>query len=175
MPHDATLHIGKDPAQIALRINHVRLAVGKGAKAGHGQGAAVPLTHRPAGVAEHVKVQTGGAAKLGVLFGRIDRNADNLRVQLAVLVNVALKILGFQGAALRKGAGIKVEDGPLFGLDELFQSRFALAAAVGESKGRRLGAEGRFYCCDGCGGLSGGCKRGKRDGRSGGALDKGPS
>ena len=113
MSWNTTLDIGKDPAQIAFGINHVRLSIGKGAKAGHGQGATVQTTDASAPIRQHEKVQTFGTAKLGILFRWIHRYTHNLSTQGTVLVNVALKIPGLQRTTLRKGAGIKVQDGPV--------------------------------------------------------------
>jgi hypothetical protein len=45
VPGNATFHVDKDPTQIALRINQVRLAIAKGPKTGNGQGRAVRLAH----------------------------------------------------------------------------------------------------------------------------------
>jgi hypothetical protein len=45
VPRNATFHVDKDPTQIALRINQVRLAIAKGAKAGNGKCGSVCLAH----------------------------------------------------------------------------------------------------------------------------------
>jgi hypothetical protein len=45
VPRNATFHVDKDPTQIALWINQVRLAIAKGAKAGNGKGGSVRLAH----------------------------------------------------------------------------------------------------------------------------------
>jgi hypothetical protein len=45
---NATFHVDKYPTQIALRINQIRLAIAKGAKAGNGKGRSVRLAHSTA-------------------------------------------------------------------------------------------------------------------------------
>ena len=109
---DMRFNVGKDPSQISLRVNDIGLSVREGAKTWHGQGAAVQAADGPAPVREHVKVQAFGTAELGILFGGIHRNTHNLRVECAILFHVTLKTLGLERAALRKSAGIKVEDRP---------------------------------------------------------------
>jgi len=177
MARDPRFDVRKDPAEFPLRIDNVRLSVGKGSKAGNAEGGPVCLGDLSSLVAQHEKVELFLRAELGVLFDGIDADADNLGVELAVAVEVALEAPSLQRAAGSKGAGVKVEDGPLAVLHEAIEGDQAAAPGVGEfeiggfgATGRNAGGLGRGECLFGSACQSGNAKSG-----DGSGFDKGPA
>lgn len=143
MAGDLRLDVGEDPAQLPLRIDDVGLPVRKGSESRDAEGGPVLLGNLPPLVGQHEKVQLLLRAELGVLFHRIDAHADDLRVEFAVALQIALEAPGLQRAPGGEGPRVEIEDRPLAVFHQGIEGYDPVSAGVGELKVGGLGAPGR--------------------------------
>mmetsp|Transcript_14007 Transcript_14007/g.35232 ORF Transcript_14007/g.35232 Transcript_14007/m.35232 type:complete len:252 (-) Transcript_14007:192-947(-) len=142
VPRDSRFHVRKDPAELSLGVDNVRLSIREGSKSGNREGAPVRLGDLSPFVAEHEKVELFLRAELGILFDGIDAHAHNLGIEFSVTLQIALETPGLERAARREGSRIKVQDGPLGVLDQTVKGHQTAPPRVGEFETGGLGALG---------------------------------
>mmetsp|Transcript_10556 Transcript_10556/g.29115 ORF Transcript_10556/g.29115 Transcript_10556/m.29115 type:complete len:231 (-) Transcript_10556:161-853(-) len=139
MSGDVALDIGEDPSEVSAWVDDVGLTVRERSEPWNAQGRTVRLADQATLVGQHVEIQLLFRAELSVLLDGIDRHADDLCVELAVFIEIALEATCLQGASRREGTGVEVQHSPLVVLGQGLQRRESVAAAVGQFEGGRLG------------------------------------
>jgi len=141
LPDLDDLTVGRDEEGVAGGELHVAM--------GHDRNT-IGVDHFVIGVGEHLEVEGVFRAPGFVAFDSVEADAENDGVESVVLIEVALEVMGLDGAALGLVLGIEIENDPL-----AFEVREAdgLVFLRGQGEVGRGSANLHGVGCSGCMGL----------------------